>query len=75
MKILKIPKYFYKIREFSFFLFHNVFKEKMFTNEINYGREASLKPGIIYLLVKSNELILVSGDIAGFLIFVLTEKN
>ena len=31
--------FFYKIREF-FGLFYNLFKEKMFTNEIEDGREA-----------------------------------
>jgi hypothetical protein len=46
----------------------------MFTNERKDGREASLKLSIIFL-VKSKVLILVSGDIAGFLTFVLTEKN
>ena len=41
LKVLKIHEIFvFKIREFVFFvLFDNIFKEKMFTNEIEDGRE------------------------------------
>ena len=41
LKILKIHNIFYKIRKFFvLLLFYNVYKEKMFTIEIEDGREA-----------------------------------
>ena len=48
--MLKIHSFFYKIREiFGLFLFYNVHKENMFTNEIEdreegFGNWADLRP-------------------------------
>ena len=66
LEILKIHEFFlWNPRNFYLFLFYNVYKEKMFTIEIEYGCEAPWKPSICIYLYLFIYLLAIAGQTAG----------